>query len=163
MKLEKISNNVLYAICAVSVLVFVLFFTVGYNNFDEKGNTAPQLTSVLLFLQYILGIVTFCLMVWSVVKGIQNSGGGDEKATKGIPGSKIVLCTTIITILSFVVGYVFNLGEEPFTTSSGVTTSGSMVTIVDAFIWSIYILFFVAVVAVVLAATGVMTKTATKK
>ena len=59
MKLEKISNNVLYAICAVSVLIFVLFFTVGYNNFDEKGNTAPQLTSVLLCLQYILGIVTF--------------------------------------------------------------------------------------------------------
>lgn len=163
MKLEKISNNVLYVICAVSVLVFVLFFTVGYNNFDEKGNTAPQLTSVLLCLQYILGIVTFCLMVWSVVKGMQNSGGGDEKTTKGLPASKIVLCTTIVTVLSFVIGYVCNLGEEPFTTSSGVTTSGGMVTIVDAFIWSIYIMFFVAVVTVILAATGVMTKNATKK
>ncbi|MBQ8050706.1 MAG: hypothetical protein IJ197_03925 [Bacteroidaceae bacterium] len=163
MKLEKISNNVLYAICGVSVLVFVLFFTVGYNNFDEKGNTAPQLTSVLLFLQYLLGVVTFVLMIWSVVKGIQNSGGGDEKATKGIPGSKIVLFTTILTILAFVVGYVFNLGEEPFTTSSGVTTSGGMVTVVDAFIWAIYIMFFVAVVTVILAATGVMTKSATKK
>lgn len=163
MKLEKISNNVLYAICAVSVLVFVLFFTVGYNNYDEKGNTAPQLTSVLLFLQYLLGVITFVLMIWSVIKSIQNTGGGDEKATKGIPGSKIILFTTILTIAAFVLGYVCNLGEEPFTTSSGVTTTGGMVTVVDAFIWAIYIMFFVAVVAVVLAATGVLTKGATKK
>ena len=163
MKLEKISNNVLYAICAVSVLIFILFFTVGHDQYDEKGNVAPALTSLLLCLQYALGAITFILMIWSLVKSLQNSGGGDEKATKGIPASKIVLCTAIITVLSFVVGYVFNMGEEPFTTSSGVTTSGGMVTVVDAFIWSIYILFFVAVVAVIMAATGVMTKTATKK
>ena len=163
MKLEKISNNVLYAICAVSVLVFILFFTVGYNNYDEKGNVAPSLTGVLLFLQYALGAITFVLMIWSLVKSLQNSGGGDERTTKGIPGSKIILCTSIITLLSFVIGYVFNLGEESFTTSSGVTTSGGMVTVVDAFMWSIYILFFVAIVAVVISATGVMTKTASKK
>lgn len=163
MKLEKISNNILYAICAVSVLVFVLFFTVGHDNYDEKGNVAPALTGVLLFLQYALGAVTFCLMIWSVVKGVKNSGGGDEKATKGIPASKIVLCTCVLTLISFILGYVFNLGEEAFTTSSGVTTSSGMVTIVDAFMWSIYIMFFVAVVTVVVAATGVMTKTATKK
>lgn len=163
MKLEKISNNVLYAICALSVVVFVLFFTVGYSNYDEKGNVAPTLTGLLLFLQYALGVVTFILMLWSVVQSVRNSGGSDEKATKGIPGSKIIVCTSVVTVLSFVVGYVFNLGEEPFTTSSGVTTSAGMVTVVDAFMWSIYIMFFVAVVTVILAATGVMTKTASKK
>lgn len=162
MKLEKISNNVLYAICALSVLVFVLFFTVGHDNYDEKGNVAPALTGVLLYLQYVLGAVTFCLMIWSVFKGVKNSGGGDEKATKGIPASKIVMCTVVVTLLSFVIGYVLNLGEEAFTTSSGVTTSAGMVTVVDAFMWSIYIMFFIAIVTVVLSATGVMTKTASK-
>ena len=163
MKLEKISNNVLYAISGVSVLIFLLFFTIGYNNFDEKGNTAPKLTSLLLFLQYALGVITFILMIWSAIRGMKNSGGGDEKATKGILGSKIVLFTSILTIVAFVAGYVLNLGEEAFTTSSGVTTSGGMVTVVDAFMWAIYIMFFVAVVAVVVSATGVMTKSATKK
>ena len=163
MKLEKISNNVLYAICALSVLIFILFFTVGHDNYDEKGNVAPALTGLLLFLQYTLGAVTFLLMVWSLFTSFRNSGGGDERATKGIPGSKIILCTVVITALSFVLGYVFNLGEDAFTTSSGVTTSAGMVTVVDAFMFSIYVMFLVAVVTVVLAATGVMTKTATKK
>ena len=163
MKLEKISNNVLYVVAGVSVLCFVLFFTVGFGNLDEAGRNAPVLTDALLWLQYLLGVITFCLMVWSLVKSTRNSAGSDEKEITGIPGSKIVLCTFVGTIVAFVLGYVCNLGEEPFTTSSGVTTSSSMVTVVDAFMWAIYILALVSVVAVVIAATGVMTKTATKK
>ena len=131
---------------------------IGYDNYDEAGRVAPKLTGMLLFLQYALGIVTFILMIWSVIRGAKNSGGSDEKTTKGVPGKKVILFTSVVTILAFVLGLVFNLGEDAFTTSSGVTTSGTMVTVVDAFMWSIYILFFVAVCAVVLSATGLMTK-----
>ena len=158
MKLEKISNNVLYAVCAIIVLCFLAFMFIGYDNYDEAGRVAPKLTGMLLFLQYALGIVTFILMMWSVIRGAKNSGGSDEKTTKGVPGKKVILFTAVVTILAFVLGLVFNLGEDAFTTSSGVTTSGTMVTVVDAFMWSIYILFFVAVCAVVLSATGLMTK-----
>ena len=158
MKLEKISNNVLYVVCAIIVLCFLAFIFIGYDNYDEAGRVAPKLTGMLLFLQYALGIVTFILMIWSVIRGAKNSGGSDEKTTKGVPGKKVILLTSVVTILAFVLGLVFNLGEDAFTTSSGVTTSGTMVTVVDAFMWSIYILFFVAVCAVVLSATGLMTK-----
>ena len=158
MKLEEISNNVLYVVCAIIVLCFLAFMFIGYDNYDEAGRVAPKLTGMLLFLQYALGIVTFILMIWSVIRGAKNSGGSDEKTTKGVPGKKVILFTSVVTILAFVLGLVFNLGEDAFTTSSGVTTSGTMVTVVDAFMWSIYILFFVAVCAVVLSATGLMTK-----
>jgi hypothetical protein len=158
MKLEKISNNVLYVVCAIIVLCFLAFMFIGYDNYDEAGRVAPKLTGMLLFLQYALGIVTFILMIWSVIRGAKNSGGSDENTTKGVPGKKVILFTSVVTILAFVLGLVFNLGEDAFTTSSGVTTSGTMVTVVDAFMWSIYILFFVAVCAVVLSATGLMTK-----
>ena len=163
MKLEKISNNALYAVCGIAVLCFLLFFCVGYGNTDEAGRTAPLLTDLLLGLQYVLGVVTFCLMIWSVVKGVQNTAGNDEMATTGIPGSKIVMFTGAVTIVSLLIGALLGIGEEDFTTNSGTTTPGYMITMVDAFMWSMYILFFVAVVAVVVAATGVMTKTATKK
>ena len=158
MKLEKISNNVLYVVCAIIVLCFLAFMFIGYDNYDEAGRVAPKLTGMLLFLQYALGFVTFILMIWSLIKGAKNSGGSDENVTKGVPGKKIILFTAVVTILAFVLGYVFNMGEEAFTTSSGVTTSAGMVTVVDAFIWSIYIMFFVAVCAVILSATGLMTK-----
>ncbi len=163
MKLEKISNYALYAVCAVIVLCFLLYFTVGYNNMDEAGRTAPKLTDGLLVLQYALGVVTFILMVWSVFKGMKNSAGSDEKEATGIPGSKIVLFTVVITVISLVVGAVLGLGEPDFTTTSGVFTPGYMVTVVDAFMWSMYILAIVSIIAVVIAATGVMTKNATKK
>ena len=163
MKLEKISNNVLYAVCGIIVLVFVLFFTVGYDNYDESGNVAPTLTNVLMGLMYLLGVVTFCLMVWSLVRSARSAAGSDEKEATGLPGSKIVMCTAAITIVAFVLGWVLNLGEEAFTTSSGVTTSGTMVTMVDAFMVAIYILALVSIIAVIVAGTGVMTKTATTK
>lgn len=163
MKLEKISNYSLYAVCGVIVLVFVLFFCVGYDNYDESGNVAPALTNLLLGLMYVLGLVTFCLMVWSLVKSARSAAGSDEKEATGIAGSKIVIGTAVVTVLAFVAGFVFNMGEEAFTTSSGVTTSGTMVTLVDAFMVAIYCLAIVSVIAVVVASTGVMTKTASKK
>ncbi|MDE7166256.1 MAG: hypothetical protein K2O17_04425 [Bacteroidaceae bacterium] len=163
MKLEKISNYSLYAVCGVIVLVFALFFFVGYDNYDESGNVAPMLTNLLLGLMYVLGLVTFCLMVWSLVKSARSAAGSDEKEATGIAGSKIVIGTAVVTVLAFVAGFVFNMGEEAFTTSSGVTTSGTMVTLVDAFMVAIYCLAIVSVIAVVVASTGVMTKTASKK
>ncbi len=163
MKLEKISNNALYVVSAICVVCFILFFTVGFGNTDEAGRTAPLMTDALLVLQYVLGVVTFCLMIWSVVKGIQNSAGSDEKEATGIPGSKIVLFTVIVTIVSLVIGTVIGLGEPDFTTNSGTFTPGYMVTMVDAFMWSMYILAVVLIIAVVVAASGVMTKSATKK
>jgi hypothetical protein len=166
MKLEKISNNVLYAICGLIVLVFLLFFMVGYDNIDPEissDKVAPVMTTGLMVLMYLLGAATFCLMVWSLVKSARSSAGTDEKETTGIAGSKIVIATAAVTLLVFVIGYVINLGEDAFTTTSGVTTSGTMVTLVDAFMIEIYALALFSIVSVVVASTGVMTKYASKK
>lgn len=166
MKLQKISNLVLYAICGLIVLVFLLFFSIGYDNVDMEiaaDKNAPMMTNALMILMYLLGVATFCLMVWSLVKSARSAAGSDEKEATGIAGSKIVVVTAVVTLLAFVAGYILNLGEEPFTTSSGVTTSGGMVTMVDAFMVEIYFLAVASIVAVVVASTGVMTKSASKK
>mgnify|MGYP007038294973 CR=1 FL=1 len=55
------------------------------------------------------------------------------------------------------------MGEEPYTTVSGVTTSAGMVTMVDMFLWAIYILAFITIVAVVISMSGWLTKSATPK
>ncbi len=166
MKLEKISNYALYGVSAVAVVVFVLFFTVGFDNINadiSSDKNAPIMTDALLFLMYAMGLVTFGLMIWSLVKGVQNTAGNNELETTGIPGSKITIAVVALTIISLAIGAVVGLGESDFTSTSGVFTPGYMITMVDAFMWSMYILFVVSVVAVVVAATGVLTKTATKK
>ena len=157
MKLEKISNYVLYAVSIFIVLSFLAFFLIGYDNMEGDKN-APKLTGFLLFVQYFLGFAAFGLMLWSVVVNARKSSGSDELLSTGIPGSKIVLFTCAITIVSLVVGLVVGLGEEDFTSSSGVFTPGYMVTVVDMFMWSMYILGIVSVVAVIVSATGIMKK-----
>ncbi|MCD7720718.1 MAG: hypothetical protein LUC86_05225 [Prevotellaceae bacterium] len=154
MKLEKLSNYVLYAISAIIVLSFLAFFLIGYDN-PEGDKNAPMLTGYLLWLQYALGIIACVLMIWSVVVSARKSSGSDEVKMTGIPGSKIVLVTCAITIVSMIVGLLLGLGEDDFTTSSGSFTPGYMVTLVDVFMWAMYILAVVSVIAVVISATGI--------
>ncbi len=157
MKLEKISNYVLYALSAIIVLSFLAFFLIGYDN-PEGDKNAPKLTGYLLYLQYALGLVAFALMIWSVVVNARKSSGSDEIKSTGIPGTKIVLATCAITIVSMIVGLLVGWNEDDFTTSSGTFTPGYLVTLVDVFMWAMYILAVVSVIAVVLSATGVFTK-----
>ncbi len=161
MKLEKISNYVLYALSAIIVLSFVAFFLIGYDNMEGDKN-APKLTGYLLFLQYGLGVIALGLMIWSVVVNALKSSGTDERKATGVPGSKVVLFTCAITIVSMAVGAIIGFVDpgnaEGFTTSSGSFTSAGMLVLVDMCMWSMYILAVVSVVAVIISATGVLKK-----
>lgn len=157
MKLEKISNYVLWGVSAVIVLSFLAFFLIGYDNMEGDKN-APQLTGFLLVLQYLLGVVTFVLMAWSVVVSARNSSSADEKKTTGMPGSKVILFTCVLTLVSLAVGFVIGLSAEDFTTSSGVYTPASMVQLVDTFLWAIYILSGASLIAMVASSIGLLKK-----
>ncbi len=157
MKLEKISNLVLYILSAIIVLSFVAFFLIGYDNMEGDKN-APVLTSYLLFLQYGMVVIAAVLMLWSLFVNARKSSGSDELKSTGIPGSKIIIFTCALTVVSMVVGLLLGLNEEDFTTSSGTFTPASMVTLVDVFMWAIYILAIASVLAVVASATGIFNK-----
>ncbi len=169
MKLEKISNNVLFAVCGLIVLAFLLFYTVGYDNIDAEISTdkvAPKMTILLMMLMYLLGAATFCLMVWSLITSARNSGGSDEATTKGVPAKRVVLLTSAVTLLIFIIGFAISyaMGEDAVIGNDGKEkASAFMVVVVDAFMVEIYALSLMSIVSVVIASTGVMTKSATKK
>jgi hypothetical protein len=58
---------------------------------------------------------------------------------------------------------VLGIGEEDFRAADGTVTTGGWVTVVDMFIWSMYILTLVAIVAIGITMSGYLTKSATKK
>ncbi len=157
MKIQNISTYVLYGISALIVLSFLAFFLIGYDNMEGDKN-APMLTGYLMFLMYGLGLAAVVLMAWSLVANGRKSSASDQIKATGIPGTKIVIATCIITILSMVVGLILGIGEEDFTTSSGSFTPGYLVTLVDVFLWAIYILSLVSVICVIVSATGVLTR-----
>ncbi len=149
------------AVIAVSCVVFAMFF--GFWGDEMIGEyAAPTFTGLLLFLMYGMVALTAGLTIWAVVKGVASTKGNDSAATTGVPGSKITVCTCILFVLSLVIGYVLGIGESDFTAADGTVTPGSMVTVVDMFIWSIYILAIVAFASIAVSMSGILTKTASK-
>lgn len=164
MKLEQLSKIALYACVGVSVVCFALFFMVDYSNMDFDGkHVSPALTDLLLILMYALFAVAAGLAVWSVVRGAMVNSGNTGPNPTGIANGKITLCTWGTVILSLVIGLLLGLGEDAYTTVSGVTTSGGMVTVVVMWLVTIYILAIVAILAVVISMSGYLTKSATPK
>ena len=161
MKIEKISSRVLLACVILIVVCFAAFLLIGYNN-PVGDNNEPLLTDVIMWLMYVLIIVTAGLTVWSAVRGIQNNKGNDPAATTGVPGGKITLFTAGLTIVSLILGWILGLGETEFTASDGTVTSAGWVTVVDVFMVSMGVLLLAAAIAVAVSMTGIVTKNASK-
>lgn len=161
MKIQQISKYVMLAVMAVSAVVFFMFF-VFWGDEMYGDYAAPTFTGLLLVLMYALVAVTTGLVVWALIKSIMSAKGTDSAATTGVPGSKITALTWGLTLVSLILGYVLGLGEADFTDAAGKVTAGSMVTIVDMFMCSMYILGVVAFVAIAVSMSGVLTKTASK-
>ena len=163
MKTQLISKYVMLGVIAVSAIVFLLFFFVGWDDEYVGDFVAPMFTSLLLFLMYACVLLTAGLTVWSVVKSAQSNKGVDSASYTGVPGGKIIMFTCVITIISLAIGGVLGIGEEDFRAADGTVTTGGWVTVVDMFIWSMYILTLVAIGAICVTMSGYLTKSATKK
>ena len=150
-------------VIAVSAIVFLLFFFVGWDDEYVGDFVAPMFTSLLLFLLEGCVLLTAGLTVWSVVKTAQSNKGVDSAGYTGVPGGKIIMFTCLITIVSLAIGGVLGIGEEDFRAADGTVTTGAWVTVVDMFIWSMYILTLVAICAICVTMSGYLTKSATKK
>ena len=63
MKIEKISKMALYVCVGIIIVCFGAFLTIGYDNPVGDYNE-PKLTDVLMWLMYILTLVTSVLGAW---------------------------------------------------------------------------------------------------
>ncbi len=106
---ERISQRVLYVIVALSAIVFLAFYLIGFDapfTADSSFN-APLLTDVLLGFMWFLFAVTLIVSVVAVVRGVRRANQ-DEGVTNGIPARKITYitygATALILLLTFVFG-----------------------------------------------------------
>lgn len=106
---EKISQRVFYVLIGLAVLIFALFFLVGYDlPFEENPDfNAPLFTDCLIGLMWILLLMALGLSVYSIVKGYRLTVK-QEKMSNGIPENKIFrivwLSTLAILVITFLVG-----------------------------------------------------------
>lgn len=106
---ERISQRVLYVIVALSAIVFLAFYLIGFDApfAADSSFNAPLLTDVLLGFMWFLFAVTLIVSVVAVVRGVRRANQ-DEGVTNGIPARKITYitygATALILLLTFVFG-----------------------------------------------------------
>lgn len=103
---KKLPSRVLYALSGVTVLVFALFWLVGFNRpFEDDGNfNAPLFTDVLLVLMLLLTAGAIGVAAWSVVRAGKVNRGA-ERVVNNIPVRKIGMAvgvgTAVMLLLTF--------------------------------------------------------------
>lgn len=105
---EKVSQQVFFVMIALAVIVFGLFFLVGYDMpFEENPDfNAPLFTDALIVLMWLFLAAGIGLAVCSMAKGYRS--GKSEAVVNGVPVRRIFRITWLATLglllLTFLLG-----------------------------------------------------------
>lgn len=155
---EKISQRVFYLLVGVSVLVFALFFFVGYDMpFEENPDfNAPLFTNLLLGLMVVLLVAAFVLAIVSVVNGYRKTLRG-ETMQNGIPENKIFRFTWLGTLLLLILTFLLG-SSTPLSVNGEEFNDWTWLKASDMFVYTSIILLVLAVASVIFGATRYIRK-----
>ncbi|MCQ2065888.1 MAG: hypothetical protein MJY66_08555 [Bacteroidaceae bacterium] len=149
----KASSWVLGIILILSAAVLVMFYCVGFSDWDSTLNlTAPRYTGLLLVWQYVLVALTALFILgFGLVNGIKNMGyKGDKGAKSGFFGIVFLVTVVIIVVSFFMAGTkAVRLGDE------SLYSNVSMLKLTDVCLYSIYALAVLAIISALLSMTGI--------
>ena len=156
MKASKIASIVYYVLLALSVVVFVLFFCVGFGNQESLPSglyKSPQFTDLLIWWMYIL--VAIC-GICTVVGAVTAKGG---KVDSQMPAWGDTLAKVGLWLFVPVLLVTWFLGSKaPILTGTGLYEDAFWLQATDAIIYTVYVLLVVTVIALVASLSGVFKK-----
>lgn len=150
---ERISQRVLYVIVALSAIVFLAFYLIGYDT-PFAGNAAfnaPMLTDLLLGFMWGLLAITIIASIIAVVRGIQRANRS-EGVTNGIPARKITYTTYGVTALTLLLTFAFGSTQTMMVNGQNFTDS-FWLRMTDMFVNSSLLLLVLAAGVVAFGAT----------
>lgn len=139
---------------AVSAVVFIAFWTVGYDMpYEEDADfNAPLLTDMLIGYIYLLLAIAMGVTVYSIVHGIRTSGrqGSTEN---GVPAGRITLATWVATAVLLIL--TFALGAtDPIKVNGKDFCESIWLRLSDMFIISSGVMILIAIAAMVFGMSG---------
>lgn len=150
MKPQVISKIAMWAGIGISALVFALFMLVGFDQTNDEGQSDPQMTPVLIWLAFafiiILTILTLANLFVSVFKYKDN-------------GLLRVLVAAAIPTVMVIISTLLNQGQE---IPAGKECTSFDLALADGFIYPIFIILAVAVIAAIVCASDILSKSAVK-
>ena len=156
MKASKIASIVYYILIAVSAVVLVLFFCVGFGNQESLPSgfyKSPQYTDLLMYWMYALAAICG---VCTLVGAVTAKGG---KIDSNMPAWGKVLAKVGLWLFVPVMVVAWFIGStEPIMTGTGIYEDAFWLQATDAIIYTVYALLGVTAVALIASLTGIFKK-----
>ena len=156
MKASKIASIVYYVLLALSAVVLVLFFCVGFGNQESLPSglyKSPQYTDLLMYWMYVLAAICG---VCTVVGAVGAKGG---KVDSNMPTWGKVLAKIGLWLFVPVMAITWFIGDtSPIMTGTGLYEDAFWLQATDAIIYTIYALLGVTAVALIASLTGIFKK-----
>ena len=156
---EKLSQRVLYILVGVAVIVFALFFLVGYDMpFDENPDfNAPLFTDALIVLMVVMPILALAVVAGGMVRRQRLHIEQQDAVQNGVPARRISRITWLATFVLLAV--CFAAGSSATMTVNGSDyTDWWWLKVSDMFVSVAVILLVVAVAAVLFGMTRYVRK-----
>ena len=156
MKASKIASIAYYLLLAVSAVVLVLFFCVGFGNMESLPSgyyKSPQYTDVLMYWMYALAAICgICTLVGAVT-----AKGG--KVDSNMPAWGTVLAKVGLWLFIPVLAAAWFMGSKsPIMTGTGLYEDAFWLQATDAIIYTVYVLLVVTAVALIASLSGIFKK-----
>ena len=157
MKASKIASIAYYVLLAISLVVFVLFFCVGFGREEAVASgfkKAPQFLSLLMYWMYALvAICTVC-----TVAGAVTAKGGKIDSNMPKWGETLATVGTWLFLPVLIITY-FMGDSTPIRLGTGeLYESAFWLTATDAVIYTIYVMVVVTILALVVSLSGLLKK-----
>ena len=158
MKAHRVSFFVFIALIIATVVVFGLFFGVGYDNPQGKYN-APEHTGTLIVFMYIMAAICILATVLGALGNTIASFGGPKGVNiTGVPDRAISIVSVVI-LVGILVGSWVMASAEPLRLPNGSFFSdATLLKVSDLFCYSLYALLAVATLALIVNLSGIFKK-----
>ncbi len=148
----KISSYIFRVLMAVTAVVLVMFYCVGYDNMSAVTGgayvTDPQYTDLLLYWMYVLMVVGIvCVAVFGCTQFIANLKTDPKGALKS-------LSAVAAMVVLFVAAYAIS-SDAPILINNTVFEDKGILILTDVCIYVQYVLLVVCTVAAVLSLLGI--------
>ena len=148
MKAHRVSFFVFVALIIATLVVFGLFYGVGYDNPVGKYN-APEHTGTLIVFMYVMAGVCILATVLGALMNVVSSLGGPKGVNiTGVPDKAIVM----------IVSWVMASDAALVLPSGDIFSDAILLKISDLFLYALYSLLALATLGLVVNLSGVFKK-----
>ena len=149
---KDLSHRILMLIVTVAVVLFALFFFVGYSHpyAENPDFIEPKFTNVILWFMMLVLVLAIVVIVWAVAVAFLKRGKG-QKAVNKVPVAAISAAVVVATVVIMVGAFV--LGSSSVVDVNGKNYEDPMwLKAADMFVISSLVLMILATAAVAFAA-----------